>query len=657
MDKNQQQEQAVAVLRQYWGYDAFRAGQWEVISAVLNKRDALAILPTGGGKSLCYQVPALMLPGITLVVSPLIALMQDQVQRLEKQGVAATCINSTLRASEIDQRWTDIEHGRYKLVYLAPERLQNEMFLARIERMNVQLVAVDEAHCISEWGYDFRPAYLQIASLRELLPDVPVVALTATATPPVRDDILFHLALKNPFVLVSGFNRPNLTWSIFQVENKKRKVADVLRGVPGTGVIYAATRKAVEEWQQWLQAEGEHVSGYHGGMSARSREDSASAWLAGKSRIMVATNAFGMGIDKPDVRFVIHVDLPGALESYYQEAGRAGRDGLRGHAVLLYRPGDEDTQSGLIHDSHPAIDIIQRIYDAICMQAQIALGDMPMEPIVVQLPVLARQSQVSVSSVRVAIDTLAREGHWTVIRGKQHTTLIRFRQSAKSIRHYMRSVKNPKVTEFVEVLLRTVHADAFTDWWDMDLRLLERKTGLTRPRLLDGFAFLENRELLSWVMPGDQLKLMFAQPRVQKLRLNAKQMEMARSRALRRLNDMLRYTHSVTCRRHFLLKYFGENSPEQCGTCDICLGRHEAVVITPADEPVLRQLLKYIRDDVPRTMWFEHASVPENRVPELLAWLYQEAYVLAVDPIEEQYRITEKAGLMLKDWEPRGDES
>ncbi|MEM8488861.1 MAG: ATP-dependent DNA helicase RecQ [Bacteroidota bacterium] len=652
MGKNQQKQGAEAILRQYWGYDTFRDGQWDIIAALLNNRDALGILPTGGGKSICYQVPALMLPGITLVISPLIALMQDQVQRLDKLGVPATFINSSLRPSEIDQRWTDIEHGRYKLVYLAPERLQNEMFLARIERMKVQLIAVDEAHCISEWGYDFRPAYLQIASLRELVPDVPIVALTATATPPVRDDILLHLQLKNPFVLVSGFNRPNLTWSIFQVENKKRKVADVLRGVQGTGVIYAATRKAVEEWQQWLLAEGEQAAAYHGGMTASDREQSASGWLAGDTRIMVATNAFGMGIDKPDVRFVIHVDLPGALESYYQEAGRAGRDGEKGHAVLLYRAGDEETPAGLIQDSHPALDVIQRIYDAICLHARIALGDVPMEPIVVHVPALARQGQASRSTVRVALDTLAREGHWSVLRGKQHTTMIRFRQSARSVRHYMTNLKNQKLTDFVEVLLRTVHADAFSDWWDMDLRLLERKTGLPRARLLDGFAFLESRELLAWVMPGDQLKLMFALPRVKKLRLNVRHLDMARKRAVRRLNDMMRYTRSVTCRRHFLLKYFGENSPEQCGTCDICLGRHEAVIITPEDEPILRQLLKFIRDDVPRAQWFDTHQMPDSRTPELIAWLYQEEYILAIDPLEDQYRLTEKAGLLLKDWEP-----
>ncbi|MFK7845863.1 MAG: ATP-dependent DNA helicase RecQ [Rhodothermales bacterium] len=648
-----QKTAALALLKQYWGYDDFRAGQWDIIDNVLQNRDVLAILPTGGGKSICYQIPALMSEGVTLVISPLIALMQDQVQRLEQLGIKATFINSTLKPGQIDQRWTDIEHGRFKLVYIAPERLKSEMFQARVERLNIDLVAIDEAHCISEWGYDFRPAYLEIAEIRSILPDVPLVALTATATPPVRDDILGHLDLKKPYVLINGFNRPNLTWSIFQVENKRRKVSDVLRGVKGTGIIYAATRHSVEQWQEWLQRQGETASGYHGGMSGADRESSAKDWLKGKTRVMVATNAFGMGIDKPDVRFVIHVDLPAALESYYQEAGRAGRDGDRAHAILLYRAGDEETQQGLIKESHPDQAKIQHIYDLICQEERIALGDQPEQPIVIHLKDIAYKTQSGIGGVRVAIDEIAKEEYWHVVRGKHHATQVRFLQSAGSIRAYMRQVKNEKVVRFVETLLRTVQADAFADWWEIDLRILERKMNLPRNRILDGFAFLKSRELMTWVQPGSQQKLIFARPRAKKLSLNAGARKQAKKRAVVRLKDMLRYTFSVTCRRHFLLKFFGENSPGNCGSCDICLGRHEAVVITPEDEPLLRQILKYIRDDVPRGGWFEEHTVGNQvRLPGLLSWLNQEAYIESLNPLEDTYRITEKAGLLLKDWEP-----
>lgn len=649
-------KEAEGILKQYWGYDAFREGQWAIIQQILQKRDVLAILPTGAGKSVCYQVPAVLNDGVTLVISPLIALMQDQVQRLDMLGIKATYINSTLKPAAIDQRWTDIEYGRYKLVYIAPERLQNEVFQARAARLKIQLVAIDEAHCISEWGYDFRPAYLQIAEVRSLLHDVPFVALTATATPPVRDDIIHHLALKKPFVQVTGFNRPNLTWSVFHVENKKIKIQDVLRGVPGTGVIYAATRKSVERWADWLVSVGESASAYHGGMSAVDREQSAQEWLAGRTRVMVATNAFGMGIDKSDVRFVIHADLPGALESYYQEAGRAGRDGKKAHAILLYRQRDEDTQRGLIEDSHPNKKKIQLVYDTICEQERIAIGDQPEKPIIVRLPELARRVQSSTGAIRVILEKLAKEEYWHIIRGKQHATLIRFLQPALAIREYLAQVKNEHVNAFVETLLRTVHADAFSDWWEMDLRLLERKTELNRQRVLDGFAFLADRELLEWVMPGTQLRLAFARPRSKKLHHLKGESGKARKRAQSRLQDMLRYTHSVSCRRHFLLKYFGEASDETCGSCDVCLGRHEKVVITPEDEPHLRQLLKYIRDDVPRDAWFEEEPPGFNiRVSELVKWLYQESYISSLNPLEEQYRITEKAGLLLKDWEPAGN--
>ncbi len=653
MADDSHREPAEKLLKKYWGYDAFRAGQLAIIEQIVAGRDVLAILPTGGGKSICYQIPALMQDGITLVISPLIALMQDQVQHLVDVGIKATCINSTLKHGEIDQRWTDIEHGRYKLVYIAPERLQSEMFLARVDRLNIRLIAVDEAHCISEWGYDFRPAYLRIADLRSLLPDVPFMALTATATPPVREDILVHLSLKKPYVMVNGFNRPNLTWSILHVENKKIKITDVLNGVKGSGVIYAATRKSVENWQQWLISEGVASSAYHGGMAAIDRERSANSWIAGKTRVMVATNAFGMGIDKPDVRFVIHVDLPGALESYYQEAGRAGRDGKRAYAILLYRAGDEDTQQGLIEESHPGKKKIQQIYDAICQQERIAIGDQPMQPIIIRIDQIALQTNSSFSAVRSVITLLAQEEYWHLVHGKQHATLVRFLQPANAIRSYISRVKNRKVVQFVETLLRTVHADAFVEWWETDLRILERKTGLDRKRILDGFAFLESRELLAWVEPGSQQKLMFNLPRTKKLVIDLRGKKLAKKRALRRLKDMLRYTRSVTCRRHFLLKYFGESSPESCGSCDICLGRHEAVVITPDDEPRLRQVLKYIRDDVPRNLWFAETQISDRRrLPEWLSWLYQEAYIESTDPLEDTYRVTEKARLLLKDWEP-----
>ncbi len=647
---------ALECLRETFGYHEFRYSQAEIIEDLCAGNDVLVLMPTGGGKSLCYQIPALIRDGCAIVVSPLIALMQDQVDALRQFGVRASYLNSTLTGGEAWAVERALREGELDLLYVAPERLLQDNLLDLLDQIPIALFAIDEAHCVSQWGHDFRADYLDLHVLQQRFPEVPRIALTATADGRTEQDIIQQLGLQQAARYISGFDRPNIQYRVTDKRDEKNQLLQFLREeqAGNAGIVYCLSRKKVDQIAEWLCEQGVEALPYHAGLDGDTRARHQSRFLREEGLIIVATIAFGMGIDKSDVRFVIHVDLPAALESYYQEAGRAGRDGEKGHAVLLYRAGDEETPAGLIHDSHPAVEVIQRIYDAICQQARIALGDLPMEPVVVHLPALARQGQVSRASVRVALEALAREGHWTVMRGKQHTTMIRFRQSARSVRHYMKHLKNQKLTDFVEVLLRTVHADAFSDWWDMDLRLLERKTGLTRARLLDGFAFLESRELLAWVMPGDQLKLMFAQQRVKKLRLNVRHLDMARKRAVRRLNDMMRYTRSVTCRRHFLLKYFGEYSPEHCGACDICLGRHEAVVITPEDEPVLRQLLKYIRDDVPRAQWFDANTVPDNRIVELIAWLYQEAYLLAIDPLEDHYRITEKAGLLLEDWEPGG---
>ena len=646
-------EQAQVVLRRYWKHPGFRVGQREAIEAVLAGRDVLAILPTGGGKSVCYQVPALLGDGLTLVVSPLIALMQDQVAQLDARGVQAAFINSTLSAREIDQRWTDAEFGRYRLLYVAPERLQSDIFLARAKRLNVTLLAIDEAHCVSEWGHHFRPSYLQIAQARAVLSDPPTMAVTATATPEVRRDIVEHLALRDPEIIVKGFDRPNLVWSIFRAENKREKVMDVLRGVPGSGLLYAATRRAVEDWAGWLTEQGETVMAYHGGLATDVREQAQEAWIEGRVRLVVATNAFGMGIDKPDVRFVVHLDVPASLEAYYQEAGRAGRDGEKAFAVLLFTPRDEATQRALIEESHPDAKSVAQVYDAASNLAQIPHGALPEAPVTLDVDALVQLTGFAPSRIRTVVELLVRQETWQALPSLRHHGLIRFTQPADAVRRYAEGLENQSLAHFVLALLRTVHADAFSGWWEIDLRLLERRTKVPRPRLLRGLDFLAEHGLIRWHPPDQALRVEYNEPRAVRLPVDDLTVRRAKRRAEARLRDMLRYARSVTCRRHFLLAYFGEKSPERCGQCDICLGRHRAVVITPDDEPVMRHILHQIEHDIPREDWFDDTLATDRHIDGLIDWLVQEGFLRVEAPLDEIFSITEKAAALMEQWKPR----
>jgi len=646
-------EQARAVLRRQWRYPDFRPGQDEVVASVLAGRDVLAILPTGGGKSICYQVPAVLGEGLTLVVSPLVALMQDQVAGLKAHGISAAFINSTLTARAIDQCWTDAEFGRYRLLYIAPERLQSDVFLARAERLKVTLLAVDEAHCVSEWGHHFRPSYLQIAQARAALGDPPTIAVTATATPEVRRDVVEHLSLRDPDVIVKGFDRPNLVWSIFRGENKREKVLDVLRGVSGSGILYATTRREVETWADWLAQQGESVVAYHAGLPAEVRTEAQRAWVEGRVRLVVATNAFGMGIDKPDVRFVIHVSLPASLEAYYQEAGRAGRDGRKAYAVLLFTPSDESTQHILIEGSHPSARSVAEVYDAVCNLGQIPHGDLPEAPVGVNVDAVVQLTGQAAGRVRAAIDLLVRQETWQSVQPRRHQGLIRFLQPADAVRRYAEGLHNESLARFVTALLRIVHADAFSGWWEIDLRLLERRTKLSRERLARGMAFLEEHGLILWRPPEQALRVQFNEARAVRLAVDDLAVQRARRRAETRLRDMLRYARSVTCRRHFLLAYFGEQSAEDCGQCDVCLGRHRTLVITPADEPVMRHILHQIEKDVPRSAWFEAPPAAPHHIDGLVDWLVQEGFVRVEEPLEETFSITEKAATLMQQWKPR----
>ena len=639
-------ETARRAMQNRWGHEAFRPGQEAVLERLFEGKSVLGVLPTGGGKSLCYQLPAVLTDGFVLVVSPLIALMQDQVEGLRAEGVSATFINSTLPTYEVEQRWTNAEHGQYDLVYMAPERLTTDVFEARAGRLNVSLMAVDEAHCVSEWGHHFRPDYLTIPEAREPLGNPPTVAVTATATPAVRQDILDLLDLPDAAEVVQGFDRPNIVWSVFRTDNKWEKLRSVVEAVEGTGIVYAATRRGVEKWRDRLSNHGVAAAGYHGGLEGDEREARQRAWVEEEVRVMVATNAFGMGIDKPDVRFLVHVDPPSSLEGYYQEAGRAGRDGDIAHAVLLYHPPDADTQISLIEASHPTAPEVRSVYDAVCSVGQVPIGSKPDVPLVVHLEAVFKTTGFSRTKVRTAVDLIDRQGAWTVLPHRKHFGLLLFDSPAREVRRYADSVDNRALGEFVRTLLRVVHADAFREWWPLDLRIMVQRTGLSRERLHRGLRYLEDRGLLRWQPPGASLRLELSFPRASKLPVEDRAVKAARDRAETRLEHMLRYARSMTCRRHVLLTYFGEATEEHCGACDVCLGRHQPSPVTPDEEPVLRRILKQVRASVPRDEWFDDLPVPSYRIEELLGWLVEEEYLVLENPLEGKFQLTEKG----KNW-------
>ncbi|BBM69253.1 RecQ family ATP-dependent DNA helicase [Rhodothermus marinus] len=566
-------ETARALLRRYWRHDDFRPGQWEIIQAVLQGQDVLAVLPTGGGKSVCYQLPALLLDGLTLVVSPLLALIEDQVARLRARGIPAAFLHGQLAPHAAEQCWIDAEHGAYRLLYVTPEQLTTARFEARAGRLRVALLAVDEAHCVSEWGPQFRPAYLHLPEARRQLGDPPLLALTATATPRVRQDIVEKLALRTPRIIVRGFDRPNLVWSVFETAAKAERVRAVLRGVPGPGILYCATRRSAERWTETLRRLGVEAVCYHGGLSAADRAAASRAWREGQARVVAATSAFGMGIDRADVRFVLHAELPPSLEAYYQEAGRAGRDGRKAYAVLLFQEKDIDLQRQLIALSYPARDVVARIYEVACSLAQVPVGTRPNHPVLFDAERIACIVGVPPGAVRHTLELLTRQEVWEPIWLPAHYVLLRLRGTPNDFRRFAAATNNPRLARFVEALLRAIPADAFSTWWPVSLRRLSRRTGVERERLLRGLDFLRERALLDW-LSSDRARLVRLKiARPQRLSIDDRLLRQAREQAEARLEALVRYARTTSCRRHFLLTYFGESAPERCNACDVCLKR------------------------------------------------------------------------------------
>ena len=558
-------------LKKYWGYDSFRPMQEEIISEALAGRDVLAVLPTGGGKSVCFQVPALMRKGICIVVTPLIALMKDQVQNLRNRGIGALAVHAGMTRREIDYTLDNAIYGDYKFLYVSPERLRTELFRVRLLKMDVSLLAVDEAHCISQWGYDFRPDYLEIASIRQLLgPAVPVMALTATATPQVAADIMDKLAFKKPNLLTGDFARPNLSYVFRETDDKMGRLLKVCRGVKGSGIVYVSRRKSAEDLAAFLRAQGESAECYHAGLPRESRARIQDAWKSGETRIIVSTNAFGMGIDKPDVRFVCHFDMPDSLEAYFQEAGRAGRDGQDAFAVLLWNRTDVRRLRQTVRTTYPPLDTIRDIYQKVFIWLGFAYEEGKDASAKFELEKFAQRFRLHARTAYYAIKYLETAGYWTLTETVQIPAKIQFTVSRDDL--YRVQLGNAETDAFVKLLLR-MYTGLFTEYVPIDEENIA-KAGRYAPAVVEEkLKSLSRRQLLKYIpaINAPVLNLHYERLDDRNLRLPQSEYDERVARRSCRLEALVNLVENDReCRCLQMYRYFGQEGGRPCGRCDVC---------------------------------------------------------------------------------------
>jgi len=544
--------------------------QQEIIQSVLLGHDTLALLPTGGGKSVCFQVPALAKEGICIVVSPLIALMKDQVENLKAKGIEAVQVVSGMSKREIDLALDNCIYGAVKFLYLSPERLLSELVQERIKYMNVNLIAVDEAHCISQWGYDFRPPYLHIADLRELHPDVPVLALTATATAEVQVDIQQKLRFKSPNVFRKSFERKNLSYAVLNEENKSRKLLDIANGVKGCGIVYVRSRKETVEIAKFYNDNGIRADYYHGGLPTGERGSRQDNWVNNRTRIIVATNAFGMGIDKPDVRFVIHKDLPESLEAYYQEAGRAGRDEHKAYAVLLYSPADKYKEEKKFELNFPPIEEIKKVYHALGSYYQLAYGTGA--GVSFDLDISDFCSRYSLDPVKTLSSLKFLEQDEYLAFNESVFLPSRFRFEVLNEQLYNFQIQNSGWDPFIKTLLRS-YGGAFENYVRLREFDLARRTNMSTQQVIEGLKQLQEYGILNYLPQTDHPQVTYLRPRLKanELHINKRLIEERKANYRQKIEAVFAYSTHKKCRSQMLLAYFDETNVPKCGICDVCL--------------------------------------------------------------------------------------
>ena len=580
------------ILKEYWGYRQFRPLQQEIIEHVLQGRDALALLPTGGGKSICFQVPAMVMRGVCLVISPLIALMKDQVENLRKRGIAAAAIYSGMSRQETELVLNGAVHGRFKFLYVSPERCRNETFLAHLQKMDVCLLAVDEAHCVSQWGYDFRPPYLQIAELRPMLPGVPLLALTATATPDVVDDIQEKLQIRPKKVFRKSFKRDNLVYYVIQDEDKMGRLLRIIRKVGGCGIVYVRSRRKAFDVALELQQMGIPATCYHAGLEQKERIERQNSWVENRVQVMVATNAFGMGIDKPDVRFVVHLDLPDTLEAYFQEAGRAGRNEKKAFALLLFHASDRIEAEENFRKSYPGIPFVQRVYEAVGNYCQVPVGSGEGSVFSFDLRDFCHAYAFPVAETASALAFLERAGYFRFSDSAMETSRLRLIASYEDV--YRCQVEKPETEKILQILLRLYGGRLFSGYAGISEKELSRMMDVPESQVKRLLSVLHACSIVDYRPVPQGVLLTWTMERLRKGTgiLPAEVYDSRKASARRKLDAVIGYAiENSLCRSRYLLQYFGEEGSPDCGSCDICIARKHPL-LTSADKLRLMQRVK-----------------------------------------------------------------
>ncbi|MDP4278378.1 MAG: ATP-dependent DNA helicase RecQ [Bacteroidota bacterium] len=563
------------ILRHYWGYDDFRELQEDIIQSVCDGRDTLALMPTGGGKSLTFQIPSMAMNGICLVVTPLVALMKDQVENLKARDIRAAAIYSGMTRQEIILTLDNCHYGDFKFLYVSPERLSTELFRERIVNMEVNLIAVDEAHCISQWGYDFRPSYLNIAEIRELLPGVPVLALTATATPAVVEDIQKRLHFKEPNVFKKSFERTNLAYVVRQTEDKEKELLHILDRTPGSAIVYVSSRKATKELAVFLRKNGLSADYFHAGLTNESKDDKQKAWKSDACRIIVATNAFGMGIDKADVRVVVHMDLPESIEAYFQEAGRAGRDGKKSYAVLLFHKSDTTRLKKHLSDSFPSKDSIRNVYESLAFYYQLAAGTGAGAMFAFNLTDFCTKFKFNYLHAFNSLKILEQAGYLELTDEMDHPSRVYFLVRRDDL--YQQKLGDKLSEDVLQVLLRS-YTGLFADFMPIQEELLAKRLGTTADQVYQRLLGLSKIGIIHYIPRKKSPYIIFTVDRedTERVAITKEVYEDRQDRMEKRIRAILAYsTEQRICRSRQLLEYFGQKDVRNCGHCDVCLSKNE----------------------------------------------------------------------------------